>query len=166
MSKVTLLKPMRGLDNRDSDKRKLNHATNVALRWMAARWPEAFPDDTDRIHPLVIGIRDQILDALSSSPDTASSAPDTGLILRALGIWTRSPPYCRAAAAGRDRINLDGSVASPIQPSHQAYAQRLLDERKERQQAKRAPASPPPPRPAPAPKATTRPVIKLRRASA
>jgi sRNA-binding protein len=160
MSKVTLLKPMRGLDNRDSDKRKLQHATNVALRWMAARWPQAFPDDTDRIHPLAIGARDQLLDAAKGE----ANAPDTALLLRALGIWTRSPPYCRAAATGRDRINLDGSVSSPLKPSHQAYAQRLLEERKKRQNRPVTPAPAPKP-PVMVPKPFTRPTLSLRRSA-
>ena len=159
MPKVMLLKSFRGADNADAKKRALMHATHVALQWLANRWPRAFPRDTRDLHPLVIGVHEEILQGVEGEPD----APDPEILHRAVSIWTRSAPYVTAAAQGKDRIHLDGSVASPIKPSHQAYARRLLEERK----ARRAPSKPvSSPRPIAPPRVPKRPVIKLRRASA
>lgn len=163
MPKVRLLQPLRGNDYTSSKKRELFHATHVALLWLAKHYPQAFPEEVKAVHPLAIGVREQLLDALSSAPDTAPSRPDTAILLRALGIWTKSIPYLNAAAKGRDRLNLDGTVATPISEAHRAYARRLLDERRARQKA--TPAPTPKPKPIAPQKASARPVLKLRKAS-
>ncbi len=163
MPKVKLLLPLRVNKNVPPEKAEELLATNRALRWMAQQYPVAFPQDTQALHPLAIGIAEQVLDTLSSSPDTASSGPDTDVVLRALGVWTRSIPYITAAAEGRSRLNLDGTVSTPISEPHQAYAKRLLDERRARQKAAKAPA-PKPAKIAP-PRASTRPKLSLRRSA-
>ena len=111
------------------------------------------------LHPLAIGIRDQVLEAIASEPN----APDAGIVLRALGMWTKSGPYVTAAAKGRNRLNLDGTVATPISDAHRAYAQRVLDERK----ARRKPATASKPTPAPIARsgASTRPTLTRRRSA-
>ena len=165
MPKVMLLQGFRCPESTDEETRARMHATHIALQWLAKRWPRAFPRDTRDLHPLAIGVHEEILQGAKDEPD----APPPEILHRTVVIWTRSMPYVTAASQGKDRIHLDGSVASPIKPSHQRYAKKVMEERKNKHaQAKRAPApaSPPLPAPAPAPKATTRPVIKLRRASA
>lgn len=164
MPKIKLLQPLRVNKNAPPEQAAMMLATNRALRWLAQQFPVAFPHDTKALHPLAIGIREQVLDAVSSSGDTASSAPDTDVALRALGLWTRSLAYVIAAADGRDRLNLDGTVSTPISAAHQAYARRVLDERKARKRAAKAPT--PRPKPTAPTRVPTRAVIKLRRASA
>ena len=159
MPKVKPRQSLRGHENTAQAQRDLMHATHVALQWLPQRWPAAFPDVTKQIHPLAIGVRDQVLEPLKIEPN----APDVGIVLRALGIWTKSGPYVTAAAKGRDRLNLDGSVASPISDVHRAYAHRVLDKRK----ARRRPTAATEPKPtslAP-PRVSTPPTLTLRKSA-
>ena len=162
MAKVRLLGPLRGNENKDSKKRNEMHENRIGLLWLARRWPKAFPDDTRMIHPLAIGIREKLIEAVSSEPDTASSRPDIEILLRALQVWTRSAPYVHAAAAGRSRVDLDGNVVSELDPKHQQFAKDVIDRRKQRAATPAKPAAVP----VSPPKAFTRPLLSLRSSQA
>lgn len=157
MPKIKLLQPLRV--NRSVSPEKVEEllGTEKTLRWLAQQYPVAFPQNTRDLHPIGIDIRDQLLEAIG----TDANAPDAGIVFRALGMWTKSGPYVTAAAKGRVRLNLDGTISSPISDAHRAYAQRVLDERKVR----RKPATAPKLRPVPiAPsRSPTRPTLNLRR---
>ena len=158
MARVRLLDPQRGNENKDTKKRNQLHENRITLRWMAKRWPKAFPDDTRAIFPLMIGIREVILDAVKDDP----SAPSADLLLRALQMWTKSAPYVHAAAHGNPRVDLDGTVVSELDPKHQQFAKDVIDRRKQRAATPVKPAAVP----VSPPRATTRPLLSLRRAQA
>lgn len=159
MPKVQLLRPLRGHDNSDQAKRDRKHSIRIALLWLAKHFPKAFPEDAGSIHPLAIGVRDQIDHAIR----THREHPDTETLLEAVSTWTQSHPYLVAAAKGRDRINLDGTVSGPIKLGHRRYAQRLLRARRERLKAKLE-LKPKPPAKQP-PRAPARPLLSLRKAT-
>ena len=48
--------------------------TRTALRWLAARYPVAFPDEVEVVHPLAMGIRDAVLAAGAAEPDALQQA--------------------------------------------------------------------------------------------
>jgi sRNA-binding protein len=64
-------------------------------------WPAAFCLPPK---PLVIGVHNQIKEALGE-------VPELGVTLR---YWTTRLTYVKAVSCGADRINLDGSVAGPM----------------------------------------------------
>ena len=160
MPKTKLLKPLRLNENVPPEKAEEVKATHAALLWLAKHYPQAFPREARAVHPLKIGIADDLLEAIKTVPD----APEAGILARALQLWTQSPPYLTGAAEGRDRLNLDGSVASPITPEHQAFAQTVLDGRKAR--GSRTKVVAPPRAPVIPPRVPRRPVIGLKRRTA
>ena len=128
-NKVFWLRPVREPQEaptsvKQARKWERGNQTRTALRWLAARYPVAFPGEVEAVHPLATGIRDAVLAAGAAEPD----APDPALLVLGLQVWTRSSPYLVASAAGRDRLNLDGTVAGPIDPEHQSFAKDRLDE--------------------------------------
>jgi hypothetical protein len=116
MPKVKPRQSLRGHENTAQAQRDLMHATHVALQWLPQRWPAAFSDETKLIHLLAVAVRDQVLEATKAEPD----APNAKIVLRALGIWSKSRPYVRALAQSRENINLDGSVASLVADTRRA----------------------------------------------
>ena len=162
MPKIKMLRPLELNENLAPQKVEELRATHSALLWLAENFPAAFPDHTKNLRPLAIGVHERLEAILSSERDTASSAPDIEILLRALQVWTRSAPYVHAAAAGRSRVDLDGNVVSELDPKHQQFAKDVIDRRKQRAATPVKPA----PVPVSPPKPFTRPVLSLRRAQA
>ena len=86
----------------------------AALRGVA---PEAFCSPP---RPLAIGIDRQIRDLAGASV----SKRDLSWCLR---WWTSTPAYLAALAHGGPRVNLDGTIAGEVEPSHREHARRELE---------------------------------------
>jgi sRNA-binding protein len=92
------------------------------------QWPEVFTKPV----PLAVGITGQIKAATRANDRTY----DRKAFGMSIHIWTMQNSYLRALARGEMRRNLDGSGAGiPDEAARQA-AQKLLDERAERQAEK------------------------------
>ena len=89
------------------------------------RWPAAFTKPV----PLAVGISRHIKEALRADGKTI----DRKVIGGALYRWTTHGAYLRAMVRGEMRRNLDGSEAGVPDDAARQYAQKLLDERAERQ---------------------------------
>ena len=110
MPKVGRLRPRFRNDNTESVKRDLMQATPLTLQGRASRWPGVFSDDTREVHCLAIGVHEPVLKAIQ----TELNAQEAVTMLRVLGLWAEGGPYVTGAMKGRDWLNLDGRMASPI----------------------------------------------------
>lgn len=103
MSKQTLHPLTEKINIKQKAKAKLQR--NDALRWLAKTFPNAF-DDSTSIHPLKIGIMDDIL----SHADAAAAAGISKTKLRdAVIVFTRKIDYLTCLKAREMRIDLNGN---------------------------------------------------------
>jgi len=91
-------------------------------------WPAVFTKPV----PLAVGISGQIKAAARANDKTY----DRKALGMSIHLWTMQSAYLRALARGEMRRNLDGSEAGVPDEAAQQEAQKLLDERAERQAEK------------------------------
>ena len=95
------------------------------LKRLEDAYPNAF--DLENPKPLALGIHKQLTEGFKP-----------GCAYRLVGGYTKRGKYLKAlASSGSYRINLDGSIASPVSEEHAEHASNQLRERKFASQAKR-----------------------------
>lgn len=80
--------------------------------------------------PLAIGIDKQIIARL---PEI-----DRKVLRIALAMHTKSSPYLRQMAKAEARFDLDGNVVNEVTESHRTYASKVLTERSQKKDERRA----------------------------
>ncbi|NLO81255.1 MAG: prop expression regulator [Xanthomonadaceae bacterium] len=109
------------------DKKRARAAqARALLERLAARYPDCFTRNAEKIRPLAIGIQQKLRAELAEDPEF-QDVPGWQ-IRQALAIYTRSLSYLKALIEGRPRVNLDGSTAGEVTAQEQAHAQARFDE--------------------------------------
>ncbi len=97
----------------------------ATLQIMHVRWPRAFPPPGTRarLHPLAVGIHDQI----------AAAAPDLTVrrIDLALRAWTGRLSYLEALAKGRPRVDIDGRPVAQVSEAERNDARERLRQKRQ-----------------------------------
>jgi len=122
-----------------SKKEQEKQARRELLEVLRDRWPLTFPQDSQRVKPLAIGIKG----------DIAGYLPEHSLlrISAAIGLFQRlvGPAYFRAILKGGPRYDLDGNPRGEVTADEQEQAQKGLtayfERRKQRMREKKAPES-------------------------
>jgi sRNA-binding protein len=99
----------------------------ILVDWRA-RWPAVFTKPV----PLAVGISGHIK-AVLRAEGKVIDRKSIGVTMRR---WTMQGAYLRAVMRGEMRRNLDGSAAGVPDEAARQYAQKLLDERAARQEAR------------------------------
>ncbi|WP_412754136.1 ProQ/FinO family protein [Legionella londiniensis] len=81
-----------------------------ALRWLAARFPQAF-DNATRIRPLKLGIMN---DLLAYADEAAAAGISKSKLREAVVIFTRRVDYLTVLKAREMRIDLEGNPVEPV----------------------------------------------------
>lgn len=96
----------------------MSDAVDAILDHLLALFPDCFNRDAPK--PLKIGIYPELRGRAKQQPALATVPPEA--LRQALQVYTQSPAYQRALAAGGPRYDLNGHPAGEVTPAHQAYA--------------------------------------------
>ena len=106
-----------------SNRARLRYEVLACLAECHRRWPNVFPVESTDIHPLAIGTRAQLIEALGTPP---------AIVGIALRYWTCTAPYVTAIIRGRVRIDLDGRPTRPPTTLERTQAEKRLAAKRRR----------------------------------